>query len=192
MVKFIQDTGIKQHGKRGYMFALFQCPICNKIFERPKHAGKNLIACRECAYRVLRVKRLKHGQRYTRLYRTWINMRSRCNNPREQHFKHYGAKGIKVCPEWDNFEVFKQFALENGYTDSLTIDRVDVTKGYDPTNVQFVPLKINAGKDKVVISEKLYFEIKKANKEEHILLPVLFAKYGVSGGAYYNARNRYE
>ena len=179
MVKFIKDTEIKQYSKRKYMFALFQCPVCSKVFERPKHAGKNLTACRECFYKDLKIKNQKHGQRYTRLYRTWINMRSRCNNPKEHHFKYYGAKGIKICPEWNDFEVFKQFALEKGYTDNLTIDRIDPTGNYEPNNVQFIPNKINAGKDKILISEDLYFEIKESNKEKKIPLELLYTKYNI-------------
>lgn len=192
MVKFICDVGIKQYGKRNHMFALFQCPICGNVFERPKFFGKDLTACRECFYKNLKLKNQKHGQRHTRLHRTWSNMRSRCNNPNDQHFKYYGAKGIKICSEWDDFMVFREFALEKGYTDELTIDRIDPAGNYEPDNIQFIPNEINAGKDKIVISKEKYFIMKQENEEKHIPLKTIFKIYNVSKVAYYNARRRYE
>ena len=68
----------------------------------------------------------KHGDRWTRLYRIWRGMRERCNTPSCSTYKNYGARGITVCDEWNNYETFKKWALKNGYNDKLTIDRVNV------------------------------------------------------------------
>lgn len=75
-----------------------------------------------------------HGKSKTRLYGIWCGMHSRCYNPNRRAYQHYGAKGIVVCQEWHDYLVFENWALTNGYTDKLTIERLDVTGDYEPSN----------------------------------------------------------
>jgi hypothetical protein len=102
-----------------------------------------------------------HGMRYTRIYRTWVNMKVRCYNPKQDNYRFYGAKGITVCDEWKNsFQAFLDWALLNGYSDSLTIDRIDPKQGYSPDNCQWLTISENVKRGKNCNSQK-YTEIKK-------------------------------
>lgn len=87
----------------------------------------------------------RHGMSKTRLAHIWSSMKQRTENPDCNTYKYYGARGIKVCEEWKNsFETFRDWALTNGYSDKLTIDRIDVNKGYFPDNCRWVDVYIQA------------------------------------------------
>ncbi len=80
-----------------------------------------------------------HGMAYTRIYRTYKDMVSRCHNPKDSTYKYYGEKGIEVCKEWREDRVkFFSWANTNGYTDDLTIDREDGLGNYEPSNCRWV------------------------------------------------------
>lgn len=80
----------------------------------------------------------KHGGKGTRLYDIWCSMKSRCYNHKNDDYPNYGGRGISICSEWmDNFSAFRKWALQNGYDDSLTIDRVNANGNYEPTNCRW-------------------------------------------------------
>lgn len=86
---------------------------------------------------------ITHGGVGTRLYEIWCGMKKRCYNHKDKRFKNYGARGITVCDEWkSSFQAFHDWAMSHGYSDVLTIDRVDVNGHYCPENCRWVDAKI--------------------------------------------------
>lgn len=78
----------------------------------------------------------------TRLFRIWNGMKQRCGDVNAINYKHYGGKGIKVCDEWLNdFQAFYDWAMDNGYNDNLSIDRIDVNGNYEPSNCRWATMK---------------------------------------------------
>lgn len=86
-----------------------------------------------------------HGQTKTPLYAVWRGIKARCNNPRHKAYARYGGRGITVCEEWNNsFETFKDWAYANGYSQELSIDRIDNDKGYSPDNCRWADVYTQA------------------------------------------------
>ena len=108
----------------------------------------------------------------SRLTAIHSSMKRRCYNPKCKNYNNYGGRGITVCEEWlDNekisfgnhshnitkgFLAFKEWALENGYADNLSLDRIDNNKGYYPKNCRWVTQKIqnNNKRNNLLISYK--------------------------------------
>ena len=106
-----------------------KCKRCGKIFVSQPSETSGF--CRDCAYKNASVKMKKHGEspgkgkNATRLYGIWLGMKNRCYNPKSKEYNYYGGKGIKVCEEWQEYYNFKKWSIDNGYSDELSIDRID-------------------------------------------------------------------
>lgn len=90
-------------------------------------------------------KKRKHGQSKTRLYTIYYKILSRCYDVNNDQYKDYGGRGICVCEDWRNdFQSFFDWATANGYSDDLTIDRVNVNGDYTPNNCRWATRKTQA------------------------------------------------
>jgi len=108
-----------------------------------KVRGKNLKngSVKSCGCKNKEPKHLIHNMSNTRLYREWYSIKSRCYNNKEDSYKNYGGRGITMCDDWKNsFVSFMNWALKNGYSDELSIERNDVNGNYEPSNCTWIPL----------------------------------------------------
>lgn len=84
---------------------------------------------------------LKHGMCHTRIYKIYKHMRDRCYNKNYFQYYLYGGRGIIICDEWLNdFVTFYEWAIDNGYNDDLTIDRINTNGNYEPSNCSWVTI----------------------------------------------------
>lgn len=137
-------TAIKPVGKDNHNSYMWLC-ICScgkeKITDgRSLRSGRvRSCGCLDHEAHILRPNRTVHGGHGTRLYRIWKAIKTRCNNPNNpSYIKWYGAKGVKVCDEWnDSYIPFKEWALSHGYEENLSIDRIDPYGNYEPSNCRW-------------------------------------------------------
>ena len=142
-LELIEDLGMRKEGNTTRRWCKAICSYCGEVVERRTQQLKILKSC-GCISNKLKTKHLtKHGNYKDRLYRTWADMKTRCIQPNNNRYHRYGGRGIKVCNEWMLFEPFKEWALANGYTDELTIDRIDNDGNYEPSNCEWVTLQEN-------------------------------------------------
>ena len=84
-------------------------------------------------------------EEHARLREIWRSMRKRTMNKACKDYAHYGGRGIRMCKEWEeDFDAFERWALDHGYRQDLTIDRVANNKGYNPGNCRWVTRKAQA------------------------------------------------
>lgn len=142
--KFNRLLVIERVGSNSHKKALWKCECdCGNIITV---IGSNLLNGNTHSWGCYKsgntsARNSSHGKSQTRLYHIWKNMRQRCNNPNKPDYEYYGGGGITVCSMWDNFIEFEKWAYKKGYTDDLTIDRINVNEGYSPNNCRWVDMK---------------------------------------------------
>lgn len=150
-IKYNHLTAIRYNHSdlNNHSYWLFRCDCGNeKIISSnsvtKKNAETKSCGCLNNKVRLSGNNHRSHGKCNDRLYKVWLSMRRRCNNKNNDSYKRwYGAKGITVCPEWNNFTNFEKWARENGYDENAdymqcTLDRIDFLKGYSPDNCRWV------------------------------------------------------
>lgn len=130
----------KKEGGKSYWICKCDCEaiviVQGYILKKLKQMG-----CNECGNKLISIKNRRHNDMGTRLYETWTNMKTRCSNTKYSMYKDYGGKGISVCKEWIDYLDFKKWAIKSGYSEDLTLDRIDNDKNYYPENCRWSTMK---------------------------------------------------
>lgn len=127
--------------QNGRMVAHVTCVLCG----RQSVVKPSSLFNQKCTSCMCRSKKVG-GESGSRLYGIYHNMKYRCHAKTANEYENYGGRGIKVCDEWlgpNGYNNFKQWAIDNGYNDTLTIDRIDGDGMYEPNNCRWVSLSEN-------------------------------------------------
>lgn len=122
--------------------------------------------------------------KYPRLYNIWVHMRQRCNNPNNKDYHNYGGRGITICNDWNEFEPFLEWALDNGYEKGLEIDRINNDGIYEPHNCRWTTDLMQVRNRRVCIYQWIdgnKMTISEIAEKYHINATTLYHRYHSQG-----------
>ena len=145
----VEDLGMlfaTEKSKSKSKFGIYRCGFCGTKFKANTYGIKSeYIKSCGCYHKRRNSETHKtHGLGDTRLYTIWHNMKKRILNPKNTYYLDYGDRGITLCDEWLDVQNFYDWAMLNGYSEDLTIDRIDNDGNYCPENCRWVTQTIQS------------------------------------------------
>lgn len=142
----LKVIGVHKECERNRLSWLVQCQCgsnyCFAVDGRSLRNNHN-VSCPFCKKNVASKHHKTHGDSYSRIYRIYRGMLFRCYNPNCEAYHNYGGRGIEVCDEWkDSYIAFRDWSFTHGYDKTLTLDRINVDKGYSPDNCRWATTEV--------------------------------------------------
>ena len=192
----IEDLGMMfatEGSKRKIKFGVYKCGFCGNKFKTAINLVNtgNTKSCGCYKKRITGELNKTHGLNNTRLYRIWSHIKSRTLNLKYKNYLNYGGRGITICDEWKNdFMSFYNWAMSNGYSDKLSIDRIDNDENYCPENCRWTTKTIQNRNRRIHTNNTSGYKgvsfVKKTNKYR---VRIIINKKGVNLGSYLTAED---